>query len=601
MTADGLKPRPARQQRRKNMRRQILGPKQREWLAEVENQLVNLRAALARHHGAPEDEAVVSESIRHLKELFLLVVVGEFNSGKSAFINALLGESILEEGVVPTTTRIQVLKHGAAIEESAVDESTLTITAPAEILREIHIVDTPGTNAIDRHHETITRDFIPRADLVLFVTSTDRPFTESERSFLEAIRQWGKKIVFVLNKIDILESADEIDRVREFVAGNARELLHITPEIFAVSARVALRAKTGVNGANLERSGFPPLERYVVEALDEEERIRLKLLNPLGIARRLADSYLSALHDHASVLKQDVETIDELERHLAVYREDMGRDFRLRLSDVENTLHEMEARGHEFIEDVLRITRFLDLLNKDRIQGEFERKVVADSPKTVERQVGETIDWVVASDLRQWQFVQDHLSRRRSERSRQAVGEFAARFEYDRARLIDTVGRAAHQTLEEYNQRREANKMAESVQMAVAGTAVLEVGAVGLGTVVSLVATTTAADVTGILAAGLLAAVGFLIIPQRRRAARKELREKIGNLRRQLIEALSAQFEKEIDRNLARLRDAISPYTRFVRAEEKSLAEKREEFSAIRQAFARLELEISGASKEAGR
>lgn len=583
------------------MRRQILGPKQREWLSEVENQLVNLRAALARHHGAPEDEAVVSESIRHLKELFLLVVVGEFNSGKSAFINALLGESILEEGVVPTTTRIQVLKHGAAIEESAVDESTLTVTAPAEILREIHIVDTPGTNAIDRHHETITRDFIPRADLVLFVTSADRPFTESERSFLEAIRQWGKKIVFVLNKIDILESVGEIARVRDFVAGNARELLHITPEIFAVSARVALRAKTGVNGANLERSGFPPLERYVVEALDEEERVRLKLLNPLGIARRLADSYLSALHDHANVLKQDVETIDELERHLAVYREDMGRDFRLRLSDVENTLHELEARGHEFIEDVLRITRFLDLLNKDRIQGEFERKVVADSPKTVERQVGDTIDWVVASDLRQWQFVQDHLSRRRSERSRQAVGEFAARFEYDRARLIDTVGRAAHQTLEEYNQRREANKMAASVQMAVAGTAVLEVGAVGLGTVVSLVATTTAADVTGILAAGLLAAVGFLIIPQRRRTARKELREKIGNLRRQLIDALSAQFEKEIDRNLARLRDAISPYTRFVRAEEKSLAEKRDEFSAIRQAFARLELEISGASKEASR
>ncbi len=581
------------------MRKPILSARQREWLSEVEQQLVNLRAALARHHGTPEDEAVVSDSIRHLKELFLLVVVGEFNSGKSAFINALLGDVILEEGVVPTTTRLQLLQHGPAVAQSALDESTVRITAPSEMLREIHIVDTPGTNAIERHHEKITRDFIPRADLVLFVTSADRPFTESERSFLETIRQWGKKIVFVVNKIDILESPAEIARVCQFVAGNARELLHATPDIFAVSARRALRAKRGANGANLAQSGFPPLERYVAETLDQEERIRLKLLNPLGIGKRLTETYLTAVEDHAKVLRQDIEVIDELDRHLAMYRHDMERDFRLRLSDVDNTLHGLEARGQEFIEDVLRLTRFLDLLNRNRIQTDFERKVIADTPQTIERQVGEIIDWVVASDFRQWQFMQDQLSRRRSERSRRAVGDFAARFEYDRARLIDTVGRAARQTLEEYDQRREANKMAESVQMAVAGTAVLEVGAVGLGTIVSVAATTTAADVTGILAAGLLATVGFLVIPQRRRAARKELRNKIAGLRRRLMDALSAQFDKEIGRSLSRLREAIGPYTRFVRAEQKSLDEKRAEFISIRQALARLEVEISGAAKQA--
>ena len=75
------------------------------------------------------------------------------------------------------------------------------------LLREIHIVDTPGTNAIIREHEAITSEFVPRSDLVLFVTSADRPFTETERVFLEQVRGWGKKVVIVINKIDILESA----------------------------------------------------------------------------------------------------------------------------------------------------------------------------------------------------------------------------------------------------------------------------------------------------------------------------------------------------------------------------------------------------------
>ena len=80
------------------------------------------------------------------------------------------------------------------------------IAAPVELLRDIHIVDTPGTNAVIREHEAITADFVPRSDLVLFVTSADRPFTESERQFLTAMREWGKKIVIVINKMDLFDT-----------------------------------------------------------------------------------------------------------------------------------------------------------------------------------------------------------------------------------------------------------------------------------------------------------------------------------------------------------------------------------------------------------
>ena len=96
-------------------------------------------------------------------------------------------------------------------------------TAPAEALRALAIVDTPGTNAVLREHEALTRDFLPRADLVLFVTSADRPYTESERAFLEAIREWGKKVVLVLNKADLLETPEDVAKVVAFVRDQAGE------------------------------------------------------------------------------------------------------------------------------------------------------------------------------------------------------------------------------------------------------------------------------------------------------------------------------------------------------------------------------------------
>ena len=228
------------------------------------------------------------EAREQLSGLFLLVIAGEFNSGKSSFINALLGERVLPEGVTPTTDRINLLRHGPAVTEQQLESFLLERTHPAELLREITVVDTPGTNAIIRRHEELTRDFVPRSDLVLFVTSADRPFTESERTFLEQIREWGKKIVFVINKIDILTEPADREQVIAYVADNATALLGETPKIFPVSARLAMEARAKGAGEIWERSGFDAVEEYLLHTLDQEERVRLKLLNPLNVGLRLA-------------------------------------------------------------------------------------------------------------------------------------------------------------------------------------------------------------------------------------------------------------------------------------------------------------------------
>ena len=555
--------------------RTVLDERQTELLREERRRLQELSVILARFETAPEDMATLQKSILQLDELFLLVTVGEFNSGKSAFINALLGQRFLAEGVTPTTTRVHILKHGDQAATEPKEEFVSVTTCPVDFLREINIVDTPGTNAIIRRHEEITEDFVPRSDLVLFVTSADRPFTESERVFLERIRNWGKKVVIVLNKIDILEGEADVEKVVGFITEHAKNLLGFVPEVFPLSARLALQAKTTDDGAEKDRlweaSRFAPLERYILETLDQESRIRLKLLNPLGVAERLAGQYWEAVNERLGLLREDLETIDNIDRQLDLYKEDMRGDFGFRLSDIENILYEMLSRGMDFFDYAVRLKRVFDLIDAERVRRGFEQRVVADTPQRIEAKVQELIDWLVDRDLRQWQAVMEYLDKRRATRHEEVIGPPSGPFEYNRQALLDSVGRAAQEVVASYDKEAEAKEIAESVRAAVAGAALLEVGAVGLGTLLTIALSSTVADFTGILAASVVAALGLFVLPAKRRRAKADLRAKIEGMKGRLMATMTAQFEREMERSLHRLEEAIAPYTRFVRAEREKL------------------------------
>ncbi len=564
------------------MQPKILNPTEEALVGIERHWLTNLQIALAQFSAAPEDRVALERSIRQLDELFLLVVVGEFNAGKSAFINALFGQPLLEEGVTPTTTRLQLLKHGNQFERVAIEGAVDTYTAPVGWLEEINIVDTPGTNAIHREHEALTQEFVPRSDLVLFVTSVDRPFTESERAFLQHIRDWGKKVVVVLNKIDILDTPEDVTRIQNFIIENARLLLGFAPEVFPISSRIALRAKQADDSALLATSRIEPLERYIITTLDEKERIRLKLRNPIGVALHLIDKYAQIVHERLALLEDDFTVVADVERETAMYREDLYQQFHYRLADVDNALYEFENRGMAYFDENIRLLRIFDLVNKSKLQEEFAHQVVADVPQVIEQRVNEIIDWVVSSNVRQWQAVQEHVVSRRDKYAEHLVGQTGGSFTYDRAHLLDTVGRVAQQVLENYDRMGESNRIAAEVQRAVAGAALVEVSALGLGAIVTALATTSAADLTGILAAGTVAVLGLLVIPAKKRAVKNELHGKIAAVREKLMHSLNTQFTRELERALHEIEAAIAPYTRFIRAERKKLQNTHDELTNIR-------------------
>lgn len=281
-----------------------------------------------------------------------------------------------------------------------------------------------------------------------------------------------------------------------------------------------------------------------------------------------------------------------LDGQLALYGEDLARDFRFRLSDVEKELLEMERRGNDFFDETLRIGRIFDLLSHRKIKRAFEEKVVGELPKVVERQVDQVVEWMVESDLRQWRAMAEHLERRRREHEDRIVGSMSAGFEHDRTRLLEEARRATQRALESYDRDAESDRLADSVRVAVAGTAALQVGALGLGAVVTMVASTAAVDMTGILAASALSAIGLLVLPARRAGAKSELRAKVEAMRAKLLSALVVQFEQERGRSLQRLQEAIAPYTRFVRSERERLDAAETDLARIRDGLGRIRAQI---------
>ena len=216
--------------------------------------------------------------------LFTVVFAGEFNSGKSTLINALLGNELLETGVLPTTDAITIIMANGADADPDDDKGTSPLiergsfdtAAPVHtqlhilsasdfpILSDLCLIDTPGTNAIlALQHTSSTLRILHDADLIVFVTSADRPFSESERQLLQtSIKLYRKRVVLVINKMDVLERQKGEDhgestkkRVVEYVVEHASDLLGARPVVIPLSARDALSMKLLYNSHRSANGG----------------------------------------------------------------------------------------------------------------------------------------------------------------------------------------------------------------------------------------------------------------------------------------------------------------------------------------------------------
>jgi len=286
-------------------------------------------------------DRVNKDLVRKLEEdRFHLVVVGEFNHGKSTFVNALLGEGVLPVGVTPTTAAIHHIRWADKPEATVVyasgkneslpfeqvrdfqvggsksgetDVDYVEVGYPAPLLKErILLVDTPGVNDLSLQRADITYSYIPRADAVLFLLDAGQILKESERVFLEdkLLKASRDKIVFVITKWDLLSDAERTEALAYAKSQLAR--LVRDPVVFPVSAEQALSG--AVSG-----SGLPELVAHLTRFL-AEERGRILLDNALGEGLSVVSLLEKGVHARRRALAM---TTEEIDRRIALLEKDL--------------------------------------------------------------------------------------------------------------------------------------------------------------------------------------------------------------------------------------------------------------------------------------
>ncbi|PAN19738.1 hypothetical protein PAHAL_3G294900 [Panicum hallii] len=363
-------------------------------LIEREKPILSEAVAVIRK-AAPmmEEVDLLVDAASRLSEPFLLVIVGEFNSGKSTFINALLGRQYLQEGVVPTTNEIMLLSYSEIDSESFErcerhPDGQFMCYLSVPILKEMNLVDTPGTNVILQRQQRLTEEYVPRADLILFVLSSDRPLTESEVGFLQYIQQWKKKVVFVLNKLDLYRNNNELEEATAFVKENAKKLLNTEDvTLFPVSSRFALEAKLSYSnnsgGKHLmeamfsdpiwRSSKFCELEDYLLSFLDSstengKERVRLKLETPIGIADRLLMSCQRLVKLEYEKAVDDLTSIKDLVSGANNYAAKLEADSNSWQKQISSLIERAKGRAVTLMESILQLSN-IDLIFTYTIKG----------------------------------------------------------------------------------------------------------------------------------------------------------------------------------------------------------------------------------------
>jgi small GTP-binding protein len=387
-------------------------------------------------------ERVERDLVRKLDEdRFHLVVVGEFNHGKTTFVNALLGTEALPTGVTPTTAAIHHIKYADEPEATVVLSSGerkpidfdkcksyavgggaevdevdfLEVGYPAPLLQErILLVDTPGVNDLSLQRADITYSYIPRADAVLFLLDAGQILKESERVFLQdkLLKASRDKIVFVITKWDIL-SADEQSEALAYAKTQLANLVR-EPVVFPVSAEQALSGKEG--------SGMPELIAHLTKFL-AEERGRILLDNALG--------------EGLSVGKLLRKGIDARRRSLAMKSEELDRRIKLLEQDLAGQAGTIEQRRVKIREEISGI--------KMGAKKDLDRFV-----DDVIRQLPDVIDNAKKEDLQQYlpAFLEETFKKWAENETKEIAGSLEALAEKTVALVRDDAHAASKRVAE---------------------------------------------------------------------------------------------------------------------------------------------------------
>ncbi len=504
---------------------------------------------LAERCADHEGTQILRARLTNLQAAALLVIVGEVKVGKSSFVNALVHEEVCEVAPGPCTSSIQELVYGAERKVTSLGQYWERLYLPKEVLREITMVDTPGTNSIIQNHETITENYIPQSDLVVFVISAANPHTKSAWELLTLIsKEWHRKMVFVLQQAD-RASAWELTTNLELVKQYARERHVENPTVFTLSAKLEIEGNP--------ESGFSEFRNFLSNAIACGEVWRMKVEVSYETIRTVMTKLLAHLRAEKESIDGERAFYQDL---LSKVEAREAKAYALKLGMVEklSVIYENLARQSEteFAEGLRvgqllrRAIPFLRDKNTETwlydLKGRFERS----ARKEIEIEAGQ-VSRDIIDEMRAMMDEMAKSIERRQERTREsAMLPQAAKHSEMLKQLREKLDCIR---VDDSLLRGKVAETADVRKLALAGG-----GLAGLGVIIAALSPILWLDIT----VGIFLGTGILLVVVgllwRRSGIVRDFKQKLGDSRKEFNDRLDSEFSQIFDGLFYEVRHALT-------------------------------------------
>ncbi len=356
----------------------------RERLADVMRGVAGLATDTATDIGG---KLPLDEVEKGLGPPFLFVVCGEVNAGKSSLINALFGRELCRTNILPETDKVLWYQFGETASDVEITPMLEERHRPIGFLRDVNLVDTPGTNSIVQGHQEITAKFVPNADLILFVFPVTNPWGAATWNFIsELTAECHQRVVFIIQQADQREAVD-ISVIQGHMRDLSMKRIGFAPPVFAVSGKMAFEAKRTVPVAEklLRASGFPELERFISKKVCESPERKAALEGWRSQAASALRAVEDQIESQTHTLNVQSRFLETIEREIDDIRERFVQRLPRHLAGVAEVFETEGIWVSSKLRGKLRATSsFFRLFTGDRTGPEMESIFIGRLQTTVE-------------------------------------------------------------------------------------------------------------------------------------------------------------------------------------------------------------------------
>lgn len=446
---------------------------------------------------------------QQLANPFSIFICGEFNAGKSSLLNQLNNQEIATVGLLPTTRDIQAYNP--------------------EGLGGLVFIDSPGTNSIIEQHQELTENYLQQADIILFVTSVERPLSKSEQDFLTLVdRTWARKIIVTINKTDLVND-EEAKQIRDYVIEGLKNILAEMPPVFNISS------KTGV--------GIAELKNFLLAFLAEGEKVKLKLHGPQSSLL----VYLEQLEQKNQALQSKLQTektiFDRTSRRIEERLEEYNLLFGIFRDNIDDLFTALIQGTNQLIDDN---TSFITVL-KRRITKEDDLLAERLAKTIKEIQLDKNLQEIFKEAIATFIKYRERIVREAKEDL-----ETAVTISEDTLQIptIDT---------ERLDLDELSTKIKTAAEQGLDNFWRLGITAAATGFGGQLLFSTASVDATAFLIAGFFGLLGINALPRERKKVKQELAENYRGLQENYTNTLKETLATELNKCLQQFADVIRP------------------------------------------